>query len=94
MGYITIIAKFKILDKPAEVEKELMVLAELTRMEKGCVDYIFYRDNDDPSVLLLYENWETGKDLDAHMNTAHFKNCFARIESLYELTVNKLTAMS
>ena len=91
MNLITIIAKFKILNNDEIVKKELLNLVDPTRIEKGCVDYIFYQDNEDPNILMLYENWETNEDLEAHMNTDRFKDTFAKIEGMYELEVSKLT---
>jgi quinol monooxygenase YgiN len=91
MNLITIIAKFKILSNHEIVKKELLNLVDPTRIEKGCVDYIFYQDNEDPNVLMLYENWETNEDLEAHMNTDRFKGTFAKIDGMYELEVSKLT---
>jgi quinol monooxygenase YgiN len=94
MNLITIIAKFKILSNHEIVKKELLNLVDPTRIEKGCVDYIFYQDNEDPNVLMLYENWETNEDLEAHMNTETFKDTFAKIEGMFELDVHKLTKIS
>ena len=94
MNLITIIAKFKILNNHVIVKKELLNLVDHTRIEKGCVDYIFYQDNMDPNNLFLYENWETNADLEAHMNTERFKDTFANIEGMFELDVHKLTKIS
>ena len=94
MNLITIIAKFKILSNHEIVKKELLNLVDPTRIEKGCVDYIFYQDNEDPNVLMLYENWETNEDLEAHMNTERFKDTFAKIDGMFELDVQKLTKIS
>lgn len=94
MPYVTIIAKFNLLEEPEKVRKELLKLVEPTRNEKGCIDYTFYRDNEDESILMLYENWETEKDLQEHMSTARFKDTFERIEGMFELTVHKLTEIN
>ncbi|MDQ7818531.1 MAG: putative quinol monooxygenase [Melioribacteraceae bacterium] len=92
---LTIIAKFKLKsDSLDKAKHELLKMVEPTYKEKGCIDYIFYQDLGDPSVLLLYENWESKEDLDAHMNSKHFKDCFATIEGLYELEVHKLTQLA
>ncbi|MBZ0180666.1 MAG: antibiotic biosynthesis monooxygenase [Melioribacteraceae bacterium] len=91
MRYITIIAEFKLLEQTDKVKEELLSLVEPTQNEKGCVDYTFYRDNDDPNILMLYENWETEEDLKAHTGTERFKDTFKRIEGLFELKVHKLT---
>ena len=94
MAYVTIIAKFKLIDNIEFVKKELLNLAEPTRQEKGCVDYTFYLDNQNDSILMLYENWESEKDLNAHMKAVHFEDCFKKIEGMYELEVHRLTELN
>jgi len=94
MQYVTIIAEFKLLEQTDRGKEVLLSLAEPTRKEKGCIDYTFYRDNDDPNILMLYENWETEEDLKAHTGTEGFKNTFKSIEGLFELKVHKLTKIT
>lgn len=92
--YLTIIAKFKLNNDSIEsTRNELLKMVEPTYKEKGCIDYIFYQDKEDPSILFVYENWESKEDLDAHMNSAHFKNCFEKIAGLYEIEVHHLTKL-
>ena len=38
-----------------------------TRLEKGCLDYVFTADTDDPGIVRLFERWETADDLAAHL---------------------------
>ena len=38
-----------------------------TRREKGCLDYVFTADVDDPGIVRLFERWETAEDLAAHL---------------------------
>jgi len=95
MPLLTIMAKFITKENAyAEVLEELLTLVEPTRKEKGCVDYIFYKDQENPSVIMLYENWESVEDLNAHMCTKRFKDCFAKIEGLYEIEVHRLTKIN
>ncbi len=92
--YLTIIAKFKLnKDSTEYVRSELLKMVEPTYKEKGYIDYIFYQDKDDPTILFVYENWESKEDLDAHMNSEHFKNCFEKIVGLYEIEVHHLTKL-
>lgn len=94
MPLLTIMAKIKAKQNAIEkVRVELLKLVEPTCKEKGCVDYILHQDLEEPSVIMLYENWESNADLDAHMNTKHFKDCFAEIDGLYELEVHRLTKL-
>jgi quinol monooxygenase YgiN len=92
MSQLSIVAKIKSKhDKTNEVLENLSAMIEPTQKEKGCIDYILHQDNEDPSLFLFYENWETSEDLDAHMQSNHFKVCFKNIADMYELEVNKLT---
>lgn len=89
--FLTIIAKFKIKKDSIDlVKNELLKMVGPTYKEKGCVDYIFYQDKEDPSILFVYENWESKEDLDAHMNSKHFNDCFTTIKDLYEIEVHTL----
>lgn len=89
---LTVIAKIKANQNSLEkVNSELQKLVEPTRNENGCIDYILHQDNDDPSIFIFYENWETSVDLDAHMESEHFLECFKNIQGMFELDVNKLT---
>ena len=95
MPFLTIMAKIKAKQNAAEkVCEELLKLIAPTCREKGCVDYIIHQDLEDPSIIMLYENWENSEDLNVHMNTKHFKDCFAEIEGLYEIEVHRLTKIS
>jgi len=77
-----------------KVRRQLIGLVPPTRKEDGCIEYVLYQDQSDTSTLMVYENWESKAHLDAHMQTAHFKECFAVIEGMYELKVQLLSDVS
>ena len=77
-----------------KVRQQLVGLVAPTRTENGCVDYILYQDQSDPSTLMFYENWESKTDLDAHMKSPHFKKCFAEIDGLFDSEVHLLSELS
>ena len=54
-------------------------MAALSRAEPGCVDYRFAVDIEDPSVVRIFERWESQAALDAHFATAHFADFSALI---------------
>jgi len=59
--------------------KEMM--AE-TLKEKGCHAYCFSSDLSDPSVMHLFERWESENDLRAHFTTPHmarFQEALAKL---------------
>lgn len=95
MPFLTIIAKIKAKQNSFEkVSFELQKLVQPTRKETGCIDYILYNDIEDPKVIMLYENWKSSENLESHMNTKHFKECFAEIKGLYEIEVHRLIKIS
>ncbi len=92
---LTVIAKVKA--NPSSIEKvsnELQKLVEPTRNEKGCVDYSLYQDNDEPTIFMFYENWESREDLDNHMISLHFKTCFEMIDEEVTIEANHLSMIN
>ena len=77
------------------ISEILEKLAEATRQEPGCLSYIPHWVEDDPSTVLIYEQYRDGQSLDAHRASLHFKE-FA-VGGLYQLmrerTVENLTAV-
>ena len=58
------------MEKILELNKELV--AE-TRKEEGCITYEVFLNVNDPSVYTMIEEWESRENLDAHMQSEHFK---------------------
>ncbi|WP_323130876.1 putative quinol monooxygenase [Agrobacterium tumefaciens] len=62
----------------------------------GSIDYHLHRDNHDPSVWILYENWRSRADLDAHFEQPYTKAVMARFPELLardmELTFCTMTS--
>ena len=74
MSKLTVIAK--VVAKRVSVEAvkaELLKLIEPTRKENGCIEYNLHQDNEDPTVFIFYENWESAACLEKHTNSDHFK---------------------
>jgi quinol monooxygenase YgiN len=68
--------------KPGQVEelgRRLQLLVEPTRAEAGCLNYDLHRSNPDADVWMLYENWKSPADLDAHFQTPYLKDFVGRI---------------
>jgi len=42
-----------------------------TRQEDGCHEYVFTADSQEPDLIRLYELWDSGEHLSAHLKTAH-----------------------
>ena len=57
------------------------IVAE-TRKENGCIAYEFCQSVGEPQKCAMIEKWESRAALDAHMQTAHFKEFIASTESM------------
>jgi quinol monooxygenase YgiN len=57
----------------ADVAESLRLLADASRKEPGCVNYIPHQMEGDPDTVLLYEQYVDQKALAAHRNSEHFK---------------------
>ncbi len=55
------------------IRKNLVALTEGSRQEPGCVSYIAHFITDDPTTVLIYEQYRDEAALEAHRNTPHFK---------------------
>lgn len=69
---LTVVAR--ILAKPESrelVKSELLKLIDITRAEKGCINYDLHQDNEDENRFLFYENWESRELWQIHMNNKH-----------------------
>ena len=60
-------------DKIAQARPLRERLIEKSREEKGCLKYDLYQDMKDPSVLTFIEEWTDEQAIEAHNNSAHFK---------------------
>ena len=59
----------------------LVALTQASRREPGCVNYIAHSLQDDPCVIVIYEQYENEAALEDHRNTSHFKE--HALEGLY-----------
>ena len=66
MTVLTIIARVKA--KPGmeqRMQQNLLALLAPTRSEAGCITFDLLIDINDPTVFMLYENWESKAALEA-----------------------------
>lgn len=65
---ITVIAKFTAKPEYAQtVGDGIAGQVDRTRTEAGSIDYHLHRDQNDPNVWIVYENWRSRADFDAHL---------------------------
>lgn len=90
---LTIVARIEAnLDKVELVKTELIKLIEPTRKETGCIQYDLHKDNDNPTVFLFYENWETRDLWQKHMKNDHLKAYMEATEgAVASFTLNEMS---
>lgn len=64
------------------VKEELLALVGPTRTEPGCHNYDLHRDLEDRSLFLFYENWQSKKALDEHLQMPYLQAFLAKTEQL------------
>ena len=80
---VTVIARIKAKPGMEEtVKNEVLALVAPTRAEAGCINYDLHQTADDKSVLMLYENWVSKKDLDEHLAMPYLEAFKAKAEEL------------
>lgn len=90
---LTVIADITIQEAKVDfVKSQITKLALTSREEKGCIEYKIHQDNDKPNHFMIYENWESKEDLEAHSNSSHMKKYaiaakgFVIDSAIYKLT--------
>ena len=63
-----------IVEFPPEVRDEALIkgkeLIEGAYTEKGCIHYLWTADLNHPGRVVVYEEWESGADLGAHLKVS------------------------
>lgn len=93
MSKLTIVAHVTAKSDQSDfIKAELLKLIDITRAEKGCINYDLHQDNNNPAHFLFYENWESRELWQTHMNNKHLKDYMVATEgsvedfTLYEMT--------
>jgi quinol monooxygenase YgiN len=96
MKQLTIIANIKANEDKVELVKaELLKLIEVTRAEKGCINYDLHQDHNNPAHFIFYENWETREAWQVHMNNPNLAKYLTAVEgSIAEFTMNEMSIIS
>jgi len=91
MTVLTVIARIKAqpgMEK--QMQQDLLGLLEPTRSESGCINFDLLIDINDPTVFMLYENWESQAALDAHFEQPYVK----QVLKTYEVTLAEPIAVN
>lgn len=82
---LTIVARILAKEEQRELVKaELLKLIEVTRAEKGCINYDLHQDNENPNFFLFHENWETKELWQVHMGNKHLADYIKATEGAVE----------
>lgn len=57
----------------AEAAETVRLLAEASRQEPGCVNYVPHYVEGDPDTVVIYEQYQDAAAHAAHRESAHFK---------------------
>jgi len=93
---ISVIAGFAVKDgKEEECMNIVKKLIAATQKENGCIMYDCFKSSDDPKKFVIMEKWESKPALDAHMETAHFKEYVPKLDALSDggVSVNTYTPL-
>ncbi|OHX64164.1 putative quinol monooxygenase [Flammeovirga pacifica] len=90
---LTIVARILAKEEKRDlVKSELLKLIEVTRAEKGCINYDLHQDNENPNQFLFFENWENKELWETHMNNPHLSEYMKATEgAVEEFIVHQMT---
>lgn len=74
----------------------LLPMAEPSRAEAGCLNYDVHQSTRDPAEWVIYENWRSRADLEAHFQLPHFLKLAAELPAVLggEVDMHYLTMKS
>ncbi|MCU1748627.1 putative quinol monooxygenase [Pseudomonas sp. 6D_7.1_Bac1] len=63
-------------EKAEAFEALFRAYVEPSRAEPGCIEYHMLRDQQDPTLFIFYEIWQSLAHLDVHSNLPHMQQFF------------------
>ncbi|HTW62704.1 MAG TPA: putative quinol monooxygenase [Terracidiphilus sp.] len=71
---ISFVIRFKFASEDrAEIAEILRSLAEASRREPGCANFIPHQLQEDPDTVLIYEQYRDDEAMAAHRDSAYYK---------------------
>lgn len=64
-------------------------LVELSLHDTGCIDYDLYKSQTNDDRYMIYETWNSRDELQAHMNSDHFKRLVPELQKLATMTLEE-----
>ena len=89
---LTIVARILVKEGKVDlVKSELLKLIDVTRAEKGCINYDLHQDNENENFFLFYENWENRDLWQKHMGNEHLAEYLKATDgAVEEFIVNEM----
>jgi quinol monooxygenase YgiN len=82
----TVRMKFRSSDRE-RIAELLIALAQASRQEPGCVTYVPHTIDGEPDTVVIYEQYQDQKAVDAHRGSPHFKEW--AVGGLYQLMLER-----
>ena len=90
---IAVFARFKAKSGSEEaVRHALTDMIEPTLQENANIGYALHVASDDPTLFLLYEQWQDQAGLDHHMQQPHFTELVKKLDGTLETPLEVITA--
>ncbi len=90
---INVFARFKAKRGSEDrVRRALMDMIEPTVQENANIGYALHSASDDPTLFLLYEQWQDQAGLDNHMQQPHFAEMERMLDGALESAMEVITA--
>ncbi len=70
--------------KSDELVAVLEELAKQTRQEAGALQYGFYRNQEDPNIILSFEEWQDAEVEAAHWKTPHLTSAIKKFKDILD----------
>ncbi|MGK7918152.1 MAG: putative quinol monooxygenase [Prochloraceae cyanobacterium] len=67
-----------------ELVTVLKELAKQTRQEAGALQYGFYRHQEDPNIILSFEEWQDADVESAHWKTPHLTSAVEKFKDILD----------
>ena len=67
-----------------ELGRRLLTLFEKARAEDGNINYDLHRSSEAPDTWMLYENWRSPADLDAHFALPYMRQFVSTLDEVLE----------
>ena len=95
MSKLTIVVHIRTNSKKRDfVKKELLKLIDVTRAQKGCLQYDLHQDNYEPNHFVFYEQWESREHWKNNVNTKHFQDYMLATERVIDMIFHEVTQIA